>query len=208
MTTMTYGFSIGIIALLLGALYYVRIYSVPKMVRWLNKMIKSVGKGNVPEPAPVQGRDEILQEIINTELLPMGVAKPIDEIPTHTIDLKIPELDSLLDELAEITGLTEEDVDVFRQDLFTMKPSERPGFVMEVIKQERARRAKDLEEKEKGVSEEEQVEATPEDLEDMRTRLKSLGLAEEDIDVMVAQAKGLSKAEMEAIISEIEKQLG
>ncbi|TXT57303.1 MAG: hypothetical protein BAJATHORv1_10001 [Candidatus Thorarchaeota archaeon] len=207
-TSMTYGFGIGMFILLIGAVYYFRVYSVPKMVRWLNKMIKSVGKGKIPEAAPVRGRDEVLQEIVNTELAVMGVSKPIDEIPAHTIDLKIPELDALLEELAEITGLSDEDVEVFRQDLFTMKPSERPGFVMEVIKQERARRAKDLEEKEKGVPEEDQVEATPEDLEDMRTRLKSLGLADDDIDVMVEQAKGLSKAEMEAIISEIEKQLG
>ncbi|MFO7835020.1 MAG: hypothetical protein R6V83_00045 [Candidatus Thorarchaeota archaeon] len=198
MTALTLGGSASIILLLIGALLYVKVFSVPKMIRWLNGMIKDVSRGKVPDAPEVSRRDEMLQNMINESLSVYNIQKPIDEVPEETIISEAPEIEDLLDELAEITGLTEEDVDAFRQDLFRMKPSERPGFVMEVITQEKARRAEEISEKKD--EEEKKETVTKQELADIRERLEKLGIAEDEIDLIMENAEGLTKAEIDVLL--------
>lgn len=195
---LTLGGSIGVIFLLLGALLYVRVFSVPKIVRILNRMIKKLAKGAIPEAPEMMMRDKLLHIIINENLDPIGIQKPLEEIPAFTIEIELPELDNLLEELASITGLEEEDINVLRTDLARMRASERPGFLLEVIKQERARRAQDISEEKEEVKAAERV--TEEELEDIRKKLEKLGIAPDEIDVIIENARELTRAEIDALL--------
>jgi Mg/Co/Ni transporter MgtE len=89
-----------------------------------------------------------------------------------------------------------------------MRPSERAGFISEVLKQERARRARAIAE---AKAEPEIPEAmielerklTEEELEHLRERLLSLGISDTEADLMVEQARSLTKAEIDALLDEI-----
>ena len=61
-----------------------------------------------------------------------------------TVEVEALDVERLLDELQSVIGLTEEDVAVLQHDLDSMRPSERAGFIGEVLRQERARRAREL----------------------------------------------------------------
>ncbi|UCE09504.1 MAG: hypothetical protein JSW61_11110, partial [Candidatus Thorarchaeota archaeon] len=186
-----------------GALLWVRVFSVPKVIRIINSMVKKLRKGRVPEPAPVSGRNELILDIVNEGLAQVGLSKPLEEMPAETIIAEAPEVEHLLAELAEITGLEEEDVQALRVDLSRMRASERPGFLMEVIKQERSRRAEAIAEKKKKKKVEKKDVVTEEDLEEIRQRLLKLGIAKEEVEILVEQAKSLSKAEIEALLDEM-----
>ena len=202
MTMITYGGGLGVILLLIGALLYVKIFSIPKVIRRLNGMIKAMSKGKIPEAPEAPGRDEIIQEIINTGLADVNIFKPIDEIPSETIELVIPETKALLSELAEITGLTEDDVSAFNADLMRMKPSDRSGFLMEVIRQEKARRSEDIaeKEKEKKVS---RKTVTKAELDEVRAKFEAMGFNEEQLELLIENAKNLTKAEIDTLLKDM-----
>ncbi|MHA1614913.1 MAG: hypothetical protein ACTSYJ_08720, partial [Candidatus Thorarchaeota archaeon] len=87
-----------------------------------------------------------------------------------------------------------------------MRPSERAGFINEVLKQERARRAKELAEAEADASvigEEIEEMLSDEELEHLKERLMKMGIEETEADLMVEQAKNLTRAEIDALLSEI-----
>jgi hypothetical protein len=114
----------------------------------------------------------------------------------------------LLVELSELVGLTDDDIGVLRKDLDQMRPSERAGFIGEVIRQERARRAREIAEAkavvEEGPPPEELARGlTEEEVEDLRARLLALGIAPDETEIMIEQAKSLTKAEVEALLEQL-----
>ncbi len=206
MTVMVFGGSFAIIIALIGALLWVKVYSVPKLIRIMNGMIKSVSKAKVPEKPEVPERNRLLQGMINENLAPMKISKPLAEIPSETIELMIPETEALLMELAEITNLGEEDIQAFRVDLARMKPSERPGFLNEVIKQEKARRAEEIAKKTPGKADAAR-KVTPEELQEVGERLQKLGLPEDQIEEVLESAKDMTRAELDAVLEQMDKSM-
>ncbi|MHA2135778.1 MAG: hypothetical protein ACW99J_18125, partial [Candidatus Thorarchaeota archaeon] len=193
---------------LAGLLYaYVKVFSVPKSIRALNKMLKALRRGRIPKATPSPSRAEIILIIANEELSSVLLEKTLEDVTGETVEAVVPEVDALLDRLAEITGLEEGEIDAFRQDLARMKASERPGFLMEVIKQEEARRADALagiEAEEIPIEEKRDVLGDqPEELDDLRRKLVKKGLGEDEIDVILEQAKSLSRADLEALLGSL-----
>ncbi len=185
---------------------YVRILSVPKMIRILNKMIRIIAGGKVPKAPKVVSRHESVLAIVNEELESVHIKKIYNEVTGEPIEAIVPEVNELLERLAEITGLGEVELDAFRQDLARMKASERPGFIREVIMQEEARRADDLakkEAKEVEVPRKETLETMPSELEELRMKLKKKGMSDDEIDIIIDQAKTLSKADLEALLDSL-----
>jgi hypothetical protein len=190
------------------AALYIKVLSVPKMLRWLRAMIATLGKGGIPSPAPVRDRRNVLLDIMNDELLAVNIIKTATDVSPSTIDVTVLDVEKLLLELAEVVGLEESDVATLRRDLDAMRPSERAGFLSEVIKQERARRARAIAEAE--VAAEPSVPAaevsrklTEEELEYLHERLKAMGIEDTEADLMVEQAKNLTKAEVDALLDQI-----
>ncbi|RDE14903.1 MAG: hypothetical protein C4K49_06815 [Candidatus Thorarchaeota archaeon] len=204
-------FTYGALALILAAVFgafYVRVLSVPKMLRWIRSMISKLSKGRIPKPAPVKNRRQMLLDLVNTELAPVHIIKTVDDISISTVDVAALDVEKLLTELATVVGLTEKDIDTLRQDLEKMRPSERAGFIGEVLKQERARRARELVEAEKAAEPGKAVERlarklTEEELTDLRERLIKMGIQESEADLMVEQARSLTKAEVDALLDQI-----
>ncbi|MGY5852995.1 MAG: hypothetical protein RTU92_05465 [Candidatus Thorarchaeota archaeon] len=197
------------IGLLLGAIaisLWVTHFSTPKLLRALSRMIKKLASGRVPRPAEVMSRVEIVLSFVNEELNPVDIQKELDDIAPEPIIAEVPEIDALLERLADITGLGETELAAFRTDLARMKASERTGFLKEVIEQEEARRADDLATRD-GVEvaprDTDLLEARPEELDEIRTKLRTKGMADSEIDVIIDQAKGLSKADLEALLESL-----
>jgi Mg/Co/Ni transporter MgtE len=145
---------------------------------------------------------------MNDELLAVNIIKTATDVSPSTIDVTVLDVEKLLLELAEVVGLEESDVATLRRDLDAMRPSERAGFLSEVIKQERARRARAIAEAE--VAAEPSVPAaevsrklTEEELEYLHERLKAMGIEDTEADLMVEQAKNLTKAEVDALLDQI-----
>ena len=205
-TTIGY-IAVGILALSgLGALY-IRVLSVPVLLRMIMRMEKTVNKGGIPEPANVRSRRQLLLDEMNADLAPLRITKTMEDVAPSTVDVSALDVESLLTELAEIVGLTEKDVEILRSDLEKMRPSERAGFVQEVIRQERARRARDLAEA-KAKAEEVPVEdltrkLTEDELVHLKERLLAIGIEESEADLLVEQARSLSKAEIDALLDQI-----
>ena len=202
--TFQYG-AIGLLALAsFGALYF-KVLSVPKLLRIIRKMISALSKGRIPSVADVPLRREMLLVIMNEELEPVNITKTIDDISLSTLDIDVMDVEDLLQQLAYVVGLTADDVDTLRRDLNQMRPSERAGFINEVLKQERARRAKELAEAEADVTVPGEVEEmlSEEELEHLKERLMKMGIEETEADLMVEQAKNLTRAEIDALLSEI-----
>ncbi|TFG31052.1 hypothetical protein EU528_07175 [Candidatus Thorarchaeota archaeon] len=197
------GFGLLIVALLIVG--YVRIWSIPVLIRALNRMIRVLRKGRVPKPPKVSTRQEIAMVIVNEDLKPMKLQKPLEDIAPEPIVTTVPEVNDLLEELASITGLGDEEIEAFRADLARMKASERPGFLKEVIDQERARRADVLAGPVKEVPTKEDIPLSdlPGELEDLRKKLLKKGMASEEIDIIIQEAKSLSKADLDALLDSL-----
>ncbi len=197
-------------ALIIGAasgFYYIKVLSVPKTVRKLNKMIDALAHGKVPLPPSVQSRHQSILQIVNEELRPLLIKKLPEDIEPESIKAIVPEVDELLKQLVEITGLGPAEIEAFRADLSRMPASERPGFLREVIRQEEARRAEQLA-KAKGLEVEEPtvrypLETAPEYLAELRRRLEKKGIGPDEIDIIIEQAKSLSKADLEALLNSL-----
>jgi hypothetical protein len=115
------------------------------------------------------------------------------------------DVEELLDDLAVVVGLTPDDIDTLRQDLDKMRPSERAGFINEVLKQERSRRAKELAEVER-VDEDLVVEVerlSEDEIMHLRERLLGMGIETDEVEIMIEQARHLSKAEIDSLLQEI-----
>jgi hypothetical protein len=198
-----FGPILAIIALLAAA--WIRHFSVPTLMRGVNRMIRSLQKGKIPEAEKVLSRAEILLKIVNEELEPVVIVKTLDDVVGETIVIEVPEVEDLLLRLAEITELGPEEIEAFRADLARMKPSERSGFLREVIEQEEARRAEALTEYEVEPEPVEKVvlEEEPSELEELKEGLLKKGMAMEEIEIILEQAKTLSKADLEALLDSL-----
>ncbi|MGY5876662.1 MAG: hypothetical protein RTU30_13020, partial [Candidatus Thorarchaeota archaeon] len=204
--TIGYITGIGLLIAAVGISLYVTHFSTPKLLRALNRMIKRLASGRVPSPTVVLSRGEIVLSFVNEELSPVDIEKELEDIAPEPIIAEVPEVDALLERLADITGLGDEELSAFRSDLARMKASERTGFLKEVIEQEEARRADDLATRD-GVTvtpkESDLLESRPEELEGIRIKLRTKGMADSEIDVIIEQAKGLSKADLEALLESL-----
>ncbi|MHA2148349.1 MAG: hypothetical protein ACXACG_00470 [Candidatus Thorarchaeota archaeon] len=197
------GSALILIALLIFA--YVRVWSVPKQIRALNRMIRALQKGRIPKPISSPSRLILAIGIVNEEADSLKLSKEADEITEYPIETTVPEVNELLEELAAITGLGEVEIEAFRADLARMKASERPGFLKEVIDQEKARRADVLAKPPEAepAPEEIPLEQRPEELDDLRQKLIKKGMAVDEIDVIIEEAKSLSKADLDALLSSL-----
>ncbi|MHA2361881.1 MAG: hypothetical protein ACXAB6_08150, partial [Candidatus Thorarchaeota archaeon] len=201
----------GAIILFLGAVLgavYLRHWSVPKLLRWIRAMIKALSKGKIPVAPAVRDRRQILVEAMNEDLEPVGIEKELEDVSLSTVEVEVMDVEELLEELSIVVGLTPDDVDVLRRDLDKMRPSERAGFIGEVLKQEKARRAQELVEIERAAEPEapeieEERKLTNEELEHLRQRLIEMGIEGTEADLMVEQAKSLTKAEIDALLDQI-----
>ncbi|MHA1929530.1 MAG: hypothetical protein ACTSV2_13220, partial [Candidatus Thorarchaeota archaeon] len=184
---------------------YIRVLSVPRMLRWLRKMIGLLSKGKIPSPAPVRTRRQMMLEWMNEELAAVGIVKQLDDISASPLEVEALDVDALLSELAIVIGLTLDDITILKRDLDKMRPSERAGFINEVLRQERARRAVDLVEIERTPEESVDFERQPteDELVHFRFQLLSLGIDADEADLMVDQARNLSKAEIDALLEQI-----
>ncbi|MHA1135707.1 MAG: hypothetical protein ACTSSE_04405 [Candidatus Thorarchaeota archaeon] len=198
--------TMGLLAIAAFAALYFRVLSVPRLLRIIRRMISALSKGRIPSAADVPRRREMLLIMMNEDLEPVRIKKTIDDISLSTVDIAVMDVEDLLEQLAYVVGLTEGDVDTLRRDLDQMRPSERAGFINEVLKQERARRAKELAEAEAAVlapGEEIEEALSDEELEHLKERLLKMGIEETEADLMVEQAKNLTRAEIDALLSEI-----
>jgi hypothetical protein len=143
--------------------------------------------------------------IVNGEAESLKISKRADEIAEYPIETSVPEVNELLEELAAITGLGESEIAAFRSDLARMKASERTGFLQEVIDQEKARRADVLAKPPVGepTLEEMPLEQRPEELDDLRQKLIKKGMAIDEIDIIIEEAKSLSKADLDALLNSL-----
>ncbi len=202
---LTYGVGSGLILIAFLLLAYVKVWSVPKGIRELNRMIRALAKGRVPKPASAPTRLALALAIVNEDLDALKLSKVEAEVAPEPIVTTVPEVNELLEELASITGLGEAEIEAFRTDLARMRPSERPGFLKEVIDQEKARRADALAKpvKEAPAREELRLEETPGELQDLKEKLLKKGMAPEEIEVIVEEAKSLSKADLDALLDSL-----
>ena len=197
------GFGVLIVVLLLVG--YVKIWSVPRQIRAMDRMIRALRKGRIPKPPSAPSRQAMAMVIVNEEIAPMRLQKPREDIAPEPIVTTVPEVNELLEELASITGLGAAEIEAFRADLSRMKASERPGFLKEVIDQEKARRADVLAKPAKVVPKKEDIplKDLPGELEDLRTKLMKKGMASDEIDIIVEEAKSLSKADLDALLDSL-----
>ncbi len=197
------GMSLILVALLVAG--YVRVWSVPIQIRALNRMIRALKKKRVPKAPRAPARQVIVIEIVNDDLQPIKIQKSTEDIAPEPIITILPEVDELLEELTSITGLGDEEIEAFRADLARMKASERTGFLKEVIDQERARRADVLAKpvKEVPTPQDISLEDIPGGIEDLRKKLLKKGMASEEIDIIIQEAKSLSKADLDALLDSL-----
>ncbi len=205
------GFQYSTVALLfvaaLGAFYF-RVLAVPRLLRIIRAMIKALSRGRIPKPADVPLRQLMLLAIMNEDLKQVGITKSIEDVSLSTVDVAVMDVEELLEELATVVGLTPDDIDTLRQDLDKMRPSERAGFIGEVLKQERSRRARELADAQRVTDEGLPAEAVEEHLSDeelvhLKERLLKMGIEDTEAELMIEQAKHLSKAEIDALLEEI-----
>jgi hypothetical protein len=137
-----YGMPIGLI-LLIGAVLWTRLFSVPKLLRHIRKMVKSADKGKIPKPPEVtKSRQQIIAELFNEITAELGITRTAEQMPQVSIPMEVPEIDGLLVQLSILTRLTPDELEDFKLDLTKMKLSEQVNFVKEVINQEAIKRAR------------------------------------------------------------------
>ncbi|MFX1261580.1 MAG: hypothetical protein ACFFAZ_05800 [Promethearchaeota archaeon] len=141
-TALVYGLPISLlVVILLGA--YIRVWSVPKRIRQINKQIKAISKGKIPAPlSDVRSRTEILAALFNDTYSQMKLTRVAAQMPEESVSIEIPEMGDLLIQLAILTNLDADELDEFKTDIAKMKISEQAAFVREVIEQEAVRAAR------------------------------------------------------------------
>jgi hypothetical protein len=138
----TYGFPVIFVLLTLLVLW-ARVFSVPKRLRQINGMIKSLRKGKIPKPiTAVKSRQELVADLFNDTFTSMSLTRTWEQMPAETIAIAIPEMGELLIQLTMLTHLNQQELDDFKADISKMKMSEQAAFVKEVITQEATRVAR------------------------------------------------------------------
>jgi hypothetical protein len=137
-----YGAPIGLI-LLAGAILWTRLFSVPKLLRHIRKMVKDVEKGKIPKPPEeIKNRQQIVADLFNEIAGVVGITKIAEQMPQVSVAMEVPEIESLLIQLSVLTRMTPDELEDFKVDLSKMKLSEQVIFVKEVINQEAIKRAR------------------------------------------------------------------
>ena len=137
-----YGFPLILIIAMLGVAY-LRVWSVPKQLRKINKQIKTIKKGKVPKPVKdAKSRQKLITELFNDTFEKLSITRTIDQMPEESIPVEVPELGELLIQLSILTNLNQQELDEFKADIAKMKLSEQAAFVKEVIMQEAIRAAR------------------------------------------------------------------
>ncbi|MFW9884508.1 MAG: DUF2341 domain-containing protein [Candidatus Thorarchaeota archaeon] len=140
--SLIYGLPFGVVCLI-GAILWSRLFSLPKRLREIRGMVKDINRGRIPKvPDGVQNRREILTELFNEIIEPIGIVRSADSMPEYSLVAEVPEMEELLIQLSILTQLTPEELDDFRADVTKMKLSEQAAFIKEVISQEVIKRAK------------------------------------------------------------------
>jgi hypothetical protein len=137
-----FGVPIGAI-LLLGAVLWTRLFSVPKQLRGIKRMVKTIAKGKIPKPPDgVLSRQEIVANLFNDIAEPIGITKLASSMPSEPITSDVPEIEELLIQLSILSKLSPEELEDFKLDVSKMKLSEQVSFVKEVINQEAIKQAR------------------------------------------------------------------
>jgi hypothetical protein len=131
-----FGAPIGLV-LLAGAILWTRLFSLPKRLREIKGMVKTISKGKIPEtPDNVPSRQEIVADLFNDFAEPIGITKTPSSMPSEAIPTDVPEIEELLVQLSILSKLTTDELEDFKLDVSKMKLSEQVAFVKEVINQE------------------------------------------------------------------------
>jgi hypothetical protein len=140
MTYVAIGAVIGIIFLILW-LAYVRIFSVPWMVRKMRKMSQSIGKGDVPaiskiDHTRISGRTELMSDIANPYYESIGLTATTIVMPAEIEwEEKEAEDEAIWSELKGLPILEyEQKLELFQQ-MKQIAPSERVWFIEDLRKQ-------------------------------------------------------------------------
>ncbi|MFX1438919.1 MAG: LamG-like jellyroll fold domain-containing protein [Promethearchaeota archaeon] len=140
--SLLYGLPIGVICII-GAILWSRLFSLPKRLRELRGMVRTISRGRIPKvPDGVQNRREMLTGLFNEIVAPIGIVRSADSMPEYSLTAEVPELEELLIQLSILTELRPEELDEFRADVSKMKPSEQAAFIKEVIDQELIKHSK------------------------------------------------------------------
>jgi hypothetical protein len=138
-TIITWG-SAFFIVLLLGAIVWVRILRVPKIIRIISGQIRTLRKGKIPKPAKdVESRAALVTGIFNELYASTGIKRRVTDIPSESVTVEVPEIEELIVDLSILTGMTQEELDDFKFEISKMKMSQQTSFVREVIAQELTR---------------------------------------------------------------------
>jgi hypothetical protein len=131
-----FGVPIGLV-IIAGAILWTRLFSVPKRLREIRGMVRTISKGKIPEPPDnVQSRQEIVADLFNDIAGPLGITKTAASMPGVAVATDVPEIEELLVQLSILSKLTEDEFEDFKLDVSKMKLSEQVAFVKEVINQE------------------------------------------------------------------------
>ncbi|OLS31170.1 MAG: hypothetical protein ThorAB25_04910, partial [Candidatus Thorarchaeota archaeon AB_25] len=131
-----FGVPIGLV-LLAGAVLWTRLFNVPKRLREIRGMVRTISKGKIPKPPDnILSRQEIVADLFNDIAEPVGITKMASSMPTEAITTDVPEIDELLVQLSILSKLTPDELEDFKLDVSKMKLSEQVSFVKEVINQE------------------------------------------------------------------------
>ena len=131
-----FGVPIGFV-ILIGAVLWNRLFSVPKRLREIRGMVRTISKGKIPTPPDnVHSRQEIVADLFNDIAGAIGITKLASSMPSEAIPTDVPEIEELLIQLSILSELTDEELEDFKLDVSKMKLSEQVNFVKEVINQE------------------------------------------------------------------------
>jgi SOS response regulatory protein OraA/RecX len=192
-TVMTVG-AAGAVALMLLAAIWVRVLRVPKLVRKLSAMIRQLRRGKVPKPdTSVMSRHEMVVDLFNEFAGPAGVKRRAEGISPEAVTVEVPEIETMIVDLAILTNMSPEELEEFRMAISKMKLSEQTTFAREVIQQEAVQAAQ-----QQGIS----VEEVLEDV--LQERLKRLGADPDAAEKSLAETYRIheSKAEAEEAVAE------
>jgi hypothetical protein len=141
-STIFYGLPIAALCII-GAILWSRLFSLPKLLREIRGMVKSISKGRIPKvPEGTRTRRELITELFNEIAAPIGLVRLAESMPDYSLAAEVPEIEEIIIQLSILTELTPEELVDFRADVSKMRLSEQVAFVKEVINQEAIRRSK------------------------------------------------------------------
>jgi methyl-accepting chemotaxis protein len=133
----------GVFIAFLVVVLWTRIFSIPKRLRQLNGMIKTLRKGKIPKPVTdSKTRQELIADLFNDTFEKLEITRDSADMPEASVPIEVPEIRELLIQLSILTHLSPTELDEFNADISKMKMSEQAAFVREVIAQEAIRAAR------------------------------------------------------------------